>query len=118
MIQKFDRSGFLPVDRTDGRRRIADRPSPFLSKSSNTVLAATVLCTTITIAMQLTCVANNHIVCSDNDYLASLLHIPICEQPLSARGRDLRSSGLCLCRRAEQDHESKAKLAAVRPMIR
>lgn len=43
------------------------------------------MCALITIAMQLTCVVDDHIVCTDNGYLAQLLDVPTCERVLSPR---------------------------------
>ena len=37
------------------------------------------LCALITIAMQLTCVVDKEIVCTDNQSVAQLLNVPSCE---------------------------------------
>jgi len=41
------------------------------------------LCALITIAMQLTCVVDHEIVCTDNEYLAQSLNVPACERVFS-----------------------------------
>jgi len=41
------------------------------------------MCALITIAMQLTCVADKEILCTDNAYLAQLLNVPSCERVFS-----------------------------------
>jgi hypothetical protein len=41
------------------------------------------MCALITIAMQLTCVVDKEIVCTDNEYLAQLLNLPPCERVFS-----------------------------------
>jgi hypothetical protein len=41
------------------------------------------VCALITIAMQLTCVVDKEIVCTDNYYLAQLLNVPSCERVFS-----------------------------------
>jgi hypothetical protein len=38
------------------------------------------MCALITIAMQLTCVIDNEIVCTDNASMAQLLNVPSCER--------------------------------------
>ena len=47
------------------------------------------MCALITIAMQLTCVVDKEILCTDNDSLAQLLNVPSCERVFS----HLSSSG-------------------------
>jgi len=42
------------------------------------------MCALITIAMQLTCVVDKEILCTDNEYLAQLLNVPSCERVFSA----------------------------------
>jgi len=41
------------------------------------------MCALITIAMQLTCVVDKEILCTDNAYLAQLVNVPSCERVLS-----------------------------------
>jgi len=41
------------------------------------------VCALITIAMQLTCVVDKEILCTDNEYLAQLLNVPSCERVFS-----------------------------------
>ena len=41
------------------------------------------VCALITIAMQLTCLADREIVCTNNDYLAQLLNVPHCMRAFS-----------------------------------
>jgi hypothetical protein len=41
------------------------------------------MCALITIAMQLTCVVDKEILCTDNEYLAQLLNVPSCERVFS-----------------------------------
>jgi hypothetical protein len=41
------------------------------------------MCALITITMQLTCVADKEIVCTDNESLAQLLNVPFCERVFS-----------------------------------
>jgi len=45
------------------------------------------MCALITIAMQLTCVVDKEIHCTDNAYLAQLLHVPSCERVFSYQDR-------------------------------
>jgi hypothetical protein len=47
------------------------------------------------IAMQLTCVVNKEILCTDNEYLAQLSNVPSCEHVFSHKDRpDVSTSGL------------------------
>ena len=41
------------------------------------------MCALITIAMQLTCVVDKEILCTDNGSLAQLLNVPSCERVFS-----------------------------------
>jgi hypothetical protein len=41
------------------------------------------VCALITIAMQLTCVVDKEILCTDNQSLAQLLNVPSCERAFS-----------------------------------
>ena len=41
------------------------------------------MCALITIAMQLTCVVDKEILCTDNESLAQLLNVPSCERVFS-----------------------------------
>jgi hypothetical protein len=41
------------------------------------------VCALITITMQLTCVVDKEIVCTDNEYLAQFLNVPPCERVFS-----------------------------------
>jgi hypothetical protein len=45
-----------------------------------------VVCALITIAMQLTCVVDKEIRCTDNESLAQLLNVPFCERVFSHQG--------------------------------
>lgn len=45
------------------------------------------ICALITVAMQLTCVVDKEIICTNNEYLAQLLNVPPCEQVFSHQGR-------------------------------
>jgi hypothetical protein len=36
-------------------------------------------CMLVTIAMQLTCAFENKVACTDNEYLAQLLYVPLCQ---------------------------------------
>jgi hypothetical protein len=45
------------------------------------------VCALITIAMQLTCVVDKKILCTDNDSLAQLLNVPSCERVFSHQDR-------------------------------
>jgi len=38
------------------------------------------VCALITIAMQLTCLVDKQIVCTDNEYLAQLSNVPSCQR--------------------------------------
>ena len=42
-------------------------------------------CALITVAMQLTCLLDNQIACTDNEYLAQMLDVRSCERMLSNR---------------------------------
>jgi hypothetical protein len=44
------------------------------------------ICASITIAMQLTCVVDKEIVCTNNESLAQLLNVPSCERVFSHQG--------------------------------
>ncbi len=44
------------------------------------------LCALITIAMQLTCVVDKEIVCTDNQSVAQLLNVPSCERVFFHQG--------------------------------
>jgi hypothetical protein len=41
------------------------------------------VCALITIAMQLTCVVDKEILCTDNESMAQLLNVPSCERVFS-----------------------------------
>jgi hypothetical protein len=41
------------------------------------------MCALITIAMQLTCVVDKEMLCTDNESLAQLLNVPSCERVFS-----------------------------------
>jgi len=41
------------------------------------------VCALVTVAMQLTCVVDEQIVCTNNEYLAQLLNSPSCERVFS-----------------------------------
>jgi len=41
------------------------------------------MCAVITIAMQLTCVVDKEILCTDSEYLAQLLNVPPCARVFS-----------------------------------
>ena len=43
------------------------------------------MCALITIAMQLTCVIDKEILCTDNEYLAQLLNVSSCKRVFSHR---------------------------------
>ena len=45
------------------------------------------ICALITIAMQLTCVVNKKIICTNNEYLPQLLNVPSCERVFSHQDR-------------------------------
>jgi hypothetical protein len=45
------------------------------------------MCASITIAMQLTCVVDKEIICTDNEYLTQLLNVPSCERGFSHQDR-------------------------------
>jgi hypothetical protein len=47
------------------------------------------------IAMQLTCVVNKEILCTDNEYLAQLSNVPSCERVFSRKdGSDISATEL------------------------
>ncbi len=52
----------------------------------------TKICALITIAMQLTCVVDKEIICTNNEYLAHLLNVPSCERVLSHQDRSHASA--------------------------
>ena len=45
------------------------------------------MCALITIAMQLTCVVDEEILCTNNESLAQLLNVPSCERVFSHQDR-------------------------------
>ena len=45
------------------------------------------ICALITIAMQLTCVLDKEILCTDNESLSQLLNVPSCEHVFSHHDR-------------------------------
>jgi hypothetical protein len=45
------------------------------------------ICALITIAMQLTCVVDKEITCTDNEYLTQLLNVPSCARVFSHQDR-------------------------------
>jgi hypothetical protein len=46
------------------------------------------ICALITIAMQLTCIVDKEILCTDNQSLAQLLNVPSCESGLMPGGQE------------------------------
>jgi hypothetical protein len=51
------------------------------------------VCALITIAMQLTCVVDKEILCTDNESMAQLLNVPFCERVFSHQdGADISRS--------------------------
>ena len=45
------------------------------------------ICALITVAMQLTCLVDKEIICTDNESLAQLLNVPSCERVVSHQDR-------------------------------